>query len=91
MKTLADSIEQIEKVINISSLMRENQLPVSSTRGAALVLDMFCNFYVVKSHKIAKKPPTITKDGEKLSTYFEFLKLWQIPSNKLKRSLTYLH
>jgi hypothetical protein len=65
MKTLADSIEQIEKVINISSLMRGNQLTVSATRGAALVLDMFCNFYVVKSHKIAKKSPQQSLKMEK--------------------------
>jgi hypothetical protein len=29
--------------------------------------DMFCNFYLVKNHEIAKNSTT-TKDGEKIST-----------------------
>jgi hypothetical protein len=34
---------------------------------AAMFLDMFCNFYLVKNHKIAKNCPTI-KAREKIST-----------------------
>ncbi len=39
--------------------MRGNQLPVSAThQAAALVPDMFCNFYLVKNHKIANNSAT---------------------------------
>jgi hypothetical protein len=34
---------------------------------AACLPDMFCSFYQLKSHKIAKKNSTITKVREKLS------------------------
>ncbi len=37
---------------------------------AALVPDMFCNFYIVENDKIAKNSAT-TEAREKLSTYFE--------------------
>jgi hypothetical protein len=40
---------------------------------AALFLDMFCNFYLVKNHKITKKTPTTTKVREKISTDFQSL------------------
>jgi hypothetical protein len=43
--------------------MLGNQLPVS---------DAFCNFYLVKNHKTAKKS-TITKAREKISTDLESL------------------
>jgi len=36
--------------------------------------DMFCNFYLVKIHKIAKNSAT-TKAREKISTDLEFLEL----------------
>jgi hypothetical protein len=36
---------------------------------AALFPDIFCNFYVVKNHKIAKNSTT-TKAIEKISTYW---------------------
>jgi hypothetical protein len=36
----------------------------------ALFPDMFCNFYLVKNHKIAKNSTTI-KAREKISTYLE--------------------
>jgi hypothetical protein len=42
--------------------MRGNQLPV-----AALVSDMFCDFYLVKNHKIANNSAT-TEAREKIST-----------------------
>ncbi len=37
---------------------------------AVLVPDMFCNFYLVKNHKITNKSAT-TEATEKISTYFE--------------------
>jgi hypothetical protein len=40
---------------------------------AASVPDMFCNFYVVKSHKIVNISAT-NKVREKISTYLESLK-----------------
>jgi hypothetical protein len=39
---------------------------------AALVPDMFYNFYLVKNHKIAKNSTT-TKAREKISTFLESL------------------
>jgi len=39
---------------------------------AALVPDMFCNFYFVKNHKIANNSAT-TKARGKIRTYLEFL------------------
>jgi len=43
---------------------------------AASVLDMFCNLYLVKSHKIANKSAT-TEAREKISTYLESLEFWK--------------
>jgi hypothetical protein len=51
--------------------MRGYQLPISAAR---LVPDMFCNFYLVKNHKIANNSAT-TKAREKISTYLEFLEV----------------
>jgi hypothetical protein len=39
---------------------------------AALVTDMFCNFYLVNNHKIAKNLTT-TKAREKISAVYEYL------------------
>ncbi len=39
---------------------------------AALVPDMFCNFYVVKNHKIVNNSST-AEAREKMSTYLESL------------------
>jgi hypothetical protein len=39
---------------------------------AALVQDMFCNFYVVKNHKIVNNAAT-AEAREKISTYLESL------------------
>jgi hypothetical protein len=39
---------------------------------AALVPDMFCNFYIVENHKIANNPAT-TEAREKISAYLESL------------------
>jgi len=39
---------------------------------AALVLDMFCNFYLVKDHEIANNSAT-TEAREKIGTYLESL------------------
>ena len=41
---------------------------------AALVSDMFCNFYLVKNHKIDKNSTT-TKAREKISTHLKFLEI----------------
>jgi hypothetical protein len=46
--------------------MRGNQLPVSDS----IVPAMFCNFYIVKNHKIAGNSAT-TEAREKVSTYLE--------------------
>jgi hypothetical protein len=43
---------------------------------AALVPDMFSNFYVVKNHKIANNSAT-TEATEKISTYLESLEFWK--------------
>ncbi len=41
---------------------------------ATLVLAMFCNFYLVKNHKIADNPATATTEArEIISTYLESL------------------
>ncbi len=39
---------------------------------AALVQDMFCNFYLVKNHKIANNSAT-AEARERISTYLEYL------------------
>ncbi len=43
---------------------------------AALVPDKFCNFYLVKNHKIANNSAT-TEAREKISTYLESLEFWK--------------
>ncbi len=43
---------------------------------AALFPDMFCNFYLVKNHKIAKKNSTTIKASTKISTYLESLEFY---------------
>jgi hypothetical protein len=50
------------------------QLSVSATRRQHWFPDMFCNFYLVKSHKIANNSPT-TEARERISTYFESFEL----------------
>ncbi len=52
--------------------MGENQLPVSVPRWQHGSLDMFCNFYFVKNHKIANNSMT-TKAREKICTDLESL------------------
>jgi len=44
---------------------------------AAWAVDMFCDFYLMKNHKIAKNSTT-TKAREKLSTDFESLRILEI-------------
>jgi hypothetical protein len=51
--------------------IRGNQLSVSAKVGA-LVLALFCNFYLVKNQKIADNSAT-TEAREKISTYLESL------------------
>ncbi len=41
---------------------------------AALVPDIFCNFYLVKNHKIANNSAT-AEAREKISTYLESLEI----------------
>ena len=43
---------------------------------AALVLDMFCNFYIVENHKIANNSTT-TNARQKISTALESLEFWK--------------
>ncbi len=43
---------------------------------AARVSDMFCNFYLLKNHKIGKNSTT-TKAREKISTYLESVESYQ--------------
>jgi hypothetical protein len=56
---------------NSSSLCNEGKSAASFCRhGAAWFADMFCNFYSMKVHKIAKNS-TISKAREKISTNLE--------------------
>ncbi len=60
---------------------------------AALVPDMFCNFYSVKNHEMAKNSTT-TKAGEKMSTNLEFLefqKSFGVCLTKFKNNQILLH
>jgi hypothetical protein len=58
--------------------MNEGKSAASFCRQvAALVPDMFCNFYILKNHKIAGNSAT-TEAREKISTYLEFLQLKKI-------------
>jgi hypothetical protein len=50
--------------------MRENQSPDSVTRWQHGFPDMFCNFHLVKSHKVANNSAA-TEAREKVSTDFE--------------------
>jgi hypothetical protein len=43
---------------------------------AALVPDMFCNFYIVKNHYIDNNSAN-AEAREKISTYLESLKFWK--------------
>jgi hypothetical protein len=53
---------------------------------AALFPDIFCNFYVVKNRKIAKKSTT-TKAREKISTDLKsLLRFFDVCLTKLKKS-----
>jgi hypothetical protein len=54
--------------------MRGNQLPVSARQVAALGLNMFCNFYLVKNHKIANNSAT-TEAREKNKYIFGILRI----------------
>jgi hypothetical protein len=62
---------KIQKVQNGKPLMREQSAASFCCQGvAARFPGMFCNFYLVKSQKIAKNSAT-SKAREKLSTYLE--------------------
>ncbi len=72
--------------------MRRNHLPVSG-QVAAMFLDMFCIFYLVKNHKIAKNETT-TKAREKISTDLEslkFEKFFEVCLTKFKNNQILLH
>jgi hypothetical protein len=56
------------------SLIEEKSAASFCRQVAELVLDMFCNFYLLKNHKIASNSAT-TKAREKISTYLESLEL----------------
>jgi hypothetical protein len=49
-----------------------HKMLVKLTQVAALVSDVFCNFYLVKNHKIANNSAT-TEAREKISTYLKSL------------------
>jgi hypothetical protein len=56
------------------------------SKVAALVPDMFCNFYFVKNHKIAKSTTTI-RARHKISTdleSLEFYEFFDVSLTKLK-------
>jgi hypothetical protein len=53
-------------------IYNRNKFLVQAT-GGSMVLDKFCNFYLVKNHKIANSSAT-TGSIEKKSTHFESLK-----------------
>jgi hypothetical protein len=50
---------------------------------AAWVSAMFCNFCLVKNHKIADNSTT-TKAGEKITTYLESLEFFDVCLTKFK-------
>jgi len=50
--------------------MREKSAASFCRQVAALVSEMFCNFYLVKNNKIARNLAT-TEAREKISTYLE--------------------
>jgi hypothetical protein len=52
---------------------------------AALFPDMFCNFYAVKNHKIAKNSTT-TNAREKISTDLESLEFFHVCLTKFKNN-----
>jgi hypothetical protein len=54
--------------------MKGNHLTVSATRWQHGSPDMFCNFYLVKNHKIGINATT-TKAREKISTDLESVEL----------------
>ncbi len=56
-----------------ASLLHNNEGKIAASfcwQVAALVPDMFCNFYLLKNHKIAKSSATTEARG-KISTYLE--------------------
>jgi hypothetical protein len=57
--------------------MRVNQLPVSADRLAALVPNVFFNFYLVKNHKIAYNSEN-TDAREKNKLIFGILRILEI-------------
>ena len=63
-------------IIGTAHFKNVNNEGISATsyccQVAALVPDMFCNFYLVKNHNIANNSAT-TEAGEKISTYLESL------------------
>jgi hypothetical protein len=62
-------------VLVLPSTFNEGKSAASFCRQvAALVTDMFCNFYFVKNHKIANNSVT-TEAREKISTYLESLEM----------------
>jgi hypothetical protein len=52
---------------------------------AALMTDVFCNFYLVKNHKIANNSAT-TKLEKKISTYLESLEFFDVCLTKMENN-----
>jgi hypothetical protein len=66
-------IGQKQKKYKLVSIINERKSAASFCHWvAALVSDMFCNFYVVKNHKMATYSATM-KAREKISTDLESL------------------
>jgi hypothetical protein len=66
-------LERPDRVEHSSLFANEGIAAASFCRQvAALVKDLFCNFYLVKNHKIANNSAT-TEAREKISTYLESL------------------
>jgi hypothetical protein len=59
--------------------------------GGSIGPDMFCNFYIVKNHKIAKKNSATTKAREKISTDFEFYKFFDVCLTKFENNQVLLY
>ncbi len=82
-ETLVNLVYYCMRVTGISN---EGKSAASFCRQVAeWFTDMFCNFYLVKNHKIAKNSTT-TKAREKLSKVLESLEFFDVSLTKFKNS-----
>jgi hypothetical protein len=69
-------VSKASRVVIITHNNEEKSAASFCREVAASVLDMFCNFYSAKNHKIAKNSTT-TKAKVKISTDLEALQFWE--------------